>query len=308
MTTALTTAPSARSAAAQNEAVAAALDEVAELLERQHANQYRVAAWRGAAHVIRGLDETVGELLAREGLGGLDRLPGIGPALARAIHEYATTGHLGTLDRLRGDTDPEALLASMPGVGPVLARRLRETHGIETLEELEQAAHDGRLATVPGFGPKRVAGVADALAGRFGRRARARHAHPHAPATGLPPVEELLDVDREYRARVRDGSLARIAPRRFNPSHRAWLPVLHTTRGDRHYTALFSNTPLAHRLRRTRDWVVIYLDGRDGERQCTVVSERQGALAGHRVVRGRELECLELARGMPPHRQAVAGH
>jgi putative hydrolase len=93
----------------------------------------------------------------------------------------------------------------------------------------------------------------------------------------------------------------KIAPRRFNPSHIAWLPVLHTTRGRRHYTALFSNTALAHRLNRTHDWVVIYWDDGRGERQYTVVTAKGGSLEGRRVVRGREAEMpQEAAVGAPP--------
>ena len=53
--------------------------------------------------------------------------------------------------------------------------------------------------------------------------------------------------------------LATIAPRRFNPTGESWLPVLHTSRGDWHVTALYSNTARAHELGRTRDWVVLYL-------------------------------------------------
>jgi hypothetical protein len=72
----------------------------------------------------------------------------------------------------------------------------------------------------------------------------------------------------------------------------AWLPVLHTQRGDRSFHAFFSNTPLAHRLGRTRDWVVIYYEGDGDEGQATVVTEPRGELQGLRVVRGREDACL----------------
>jgi hypothetical protein len=108
-----------------------------------------------------------------------------------------------------------------------------------------------------------------------------------------PHVAEILDVDREYRAGAAKDSLPKIAPRRFNPSHEAWLPVLHTHRGDRHYTALFSNTAHAHELGRTRDWVVLYFDGHGVERQCTVITAERGPMRGRRIVRGREPECLE---------------
>ena len=106
-----------------------------------------------------------------------------------------------------------------------------------------------------------------------------------------PAVEVLLDVDREYRKNARAGVLPRIAPRRFNPDREAWLPVLHARYGPWHFTALFSNTELAHQLHRTYDWVVIFFADDNEEGQATVVSERRGKLAGQRVVRGREPEC-----------------
>jgi hypothetical protein len=117
---------------------------------------------------------------------------------------------------------------------------------------------------------------------------------PHA----APPVAELLDVDREYRERAAAGRLRLIAPRRFNPGAEAWLPVLHTRRGARHYTALFSNTARAHRAQKTRDWVVLYSDDGAGERQNTVITATRGALRGRRVVAGREQECAAHADTM----------
>jgi hypothetical protein len=128
----------------------------------------------------------------------------------------------------------------------------------------------------------------EALAGRLGRRGR--RALPPSPYSA-PPVAELLDVDRQYREDAAAGRLRRIAPRRFNPGRRVWLPILHTERGDRHYTALFSNTARAHERGATAEWVVIYLDDGGSERQATVVTETHGPLAGRRVVRGREREC-----------------
>ncbi len=139
-----------------------------------------------------------------------------------------------------------------------------------------------------GFGPRRVRGVVEALAGRLGRRVT--HAPPTA-ATLDVPVAELLDVDGEYREKAHAGVLRRIAPRRFNPKGRVWLPILHTELGDRHYTAMFSNTARAHQLHKTGDWVVIFLDDGSTHRQATVVTEARGPLDGLRVVRGREREC-----------------
>ena len=72
------------------------------------------------------------------------------------------------------------------------------------------------------------------------------------------------------------------------------MPILHTHRGKRHYTVLFSNTARAHELGTTHDWVVIY---RDGDGQWTVVTALFGDLKGRRIVRGREAECAEFYRG-----------
>jgi putative hydrolase len=104
-------------------------------------------------------------------------------------------------------------------------------------------------------------------------------------------VDELLDVDREYREAAHAGRLQKIAPHRFNPKKEAWLPILHTQRGARHYTALFSNSALAHQLKRTRDWVILYYDDDHGERQCTVITGHQAPFSGKRIVRGREEDC-----------------
>jgi hypothetical protein len=272
----------------ENWSVAARLEEVASLLEGQGANRFRVEAYRRGARALRELARPVSQVLASEGFGGLDRLPGIGPILARAIFAAVSTGRIPILERLRGESDPTSILASVPGIGRTLADRLYHDLGLVTLEDLEAAAHDGRLAGVAGLGAKKIAGIRDTLAARLstirppksvGRRDE-------------PPVSELLDVDREYRAEAAAGRLRRIAPRRFNPRREAWLPVLHTQRGHRQYTALFSNTARAHALGRSRDWVVLYTDGSRGDRQWTVVTEQQGELRGRRVVRGREEECL----------------
>jgi hypothetical protein len=106
-------------------------------------------------------------------------------------------------------------------------------------------------------------------------------------------VAELLDVDREYRRMAAAHRLPTIAPRRMNPTHRAWLPILHTHRGPRRYTAIYSNTPRAHELDRVRDWVVLYWEEDGARGQQTVVTARTGPLRSRRVVRGREAECEE---------------
>ncbi len=277
--------PFDRMAERLNADVADRLDEVAQLLDAQGANRFRVRAYRQAADNVRRLPGPVSEILEKEGLDGLRALPGVGDSIARAIRDLLARGRLAMLDRLRGEGDPTRVLASVSGIGRGLADRLYHDLGIGTLEELEAAAHDGCLEHVLGFGPKRLAGIRDSLAHRLQR------VRPPTPDGTRPPsTSELLDVDREYREKAASGALVMIAPRRFNPSRTAWLPILHTTRGPRHYTALFSNTALAHRLGRTHDWVIIYWDDGHGERQCTVVTADDGSSAGRRLVRGRETD------------------
>ena len=268
-----------------NHVLAERLREAAALLEQQNANGYIVAAYRKAADTLDSLLKDVRGIFETQGSQGLMALPAIGPQIARAIAEMLRTGRWMQLDRLRGTVDAEALFASVPGIGPKLARLVLDSLHIDSLEGLEIAAHDGRLANVPQFGPRRLAMVRAELAQMLGRvRSGDRNQ--------APGVDVLLDVDREYREKAASGKLRRIAPKRFNPKNESWLPILHTERGPWHVSALYSNTALAHRLGRTNDWVVIhfnhdhYFDG-----QYTVVTETRGPLVGQRVVRGREREC-----------------
>lgn len=281
-----------------NRAVASRLDEVAALLERQNGNPFRVQAYRRAAATLRALGRPVAEVLRGEGRKGLTRLGGIGESLARSIEAVVATGRLPSLDRLRGEVEPEGLLATVAGIGPRLARRINRELGIASVEDLELAAHDGRLRGLGGFGPKRLQGLRDALASRLRRQPAG--APPPPPEPDEPSVAELLDVDAEYRHKASRRGLPTIAPRRFNPSGEAWLPILHTVRGGRRYTALFSNTARAHELGMTWDWVVLYYEERGREGRYTVVTERRGPLGGRRVVRGREAQCRAHYAGEAP--------
>ncbi len=271
----------------ENQEIARLLDEVADLLALSKANPFRVRAYREGANAIRQLERPAADILATEGTAGLERLEHIGRGLAGAIRSLVETGSLRTLDELRAEVTPELVLEEL-GVGPELAARIVGELGLSTVAELEAAAAEGRLERVPGIDRRMAGAVREQLEARLGRPLQ-------PPGVEQPPVEELLDVDREYRAKAGAGELFTIAPKRFNPKGEAWLPVLHTKRGQRRYTALFSNTKLAHELGKTRDWVVLYY-ARPGEReaQATVVTETGGDLAGRRVVRGRERETSEL--------------
>ena len=280
-----------------NRAAADRLREYARLLEFQHANPFRVNAYQRAAQTLESLQFDVRDALSENGVEALRGLPFIGSGIALAINEIAKTGRLARLDRLRGSADPETLLRSVPGIGPQLARKLHEALDITSLEALEIAAHDGRVAALPGVGERRAEAIRATVARMLGRVSA-----PRPVPLGQPGVGLLLDIDREYRERSAAGALPRIAPRRFNPSREAWLPVLHATRGELHFTALYSNTAMAHQLGRTRDWVVIYFyDDEHREGRHTVVTETHGPLEGRRVVRGREAECAD-HYGQPAYR------
>ena len=259
---------------------------MADVLEQQQANPYRINAYRRASEAVDSLDQDVRDVLEREGTEGLIRLPFIGKGIAASIQEIADSGLWPRLERLRGTLEPEKLFQTVPGIGPELARAIHDELHVDSLEALEIAAHDGHLEALKGVGPRRAAAIRAGLGSILGRRRRSRSSNKD------PTVSVLLAIDRDYRKKALTGALQKIAPRRFNPEGEAWLPIWHTDRGDWHFTALFSNTARAHQLGKTHDWVVIYYyDADHREGQCTVVSETRGPLRNLRVVRGREAEC-----------------
>jgi hypothetical protein len=109
----------------------------------------------------------------------------------------------------------------------------------------------------------------------------------------IPDVEELLDVDREFRRAALGGET-----------------ILHTTRDGRRYTALFSSTALAYQRGRQHDWVIIDLEVPGPNLRWTVVTEWRGVMKGKRVVRGREVECFRVyhARGLGRKPRRLPAH
>jgi hypothetical protein len=273
----------------RNAAIAAKLMHAAELLAAQNADPFRIAAYRAAAEALQRLDRDVAEIDREGGRQALEAIPSVGRSIARAIAEMVHSGRWRFLERLRAATGPAELFGAIPGIGPNLGRRLHDVLRIDTLEGLEAAVHEGRLDTVRGIGRRRAASIRLALAEMLGR------VRPRWPVDRQEPaIDLLLGVDREYRDKAATDVLPKVAPKRFNPKHEAWLPVLRTRRGSWDFTALYSNTVRAHELGRVKDWVVLYfhVSGKP-EMQRTVVTEKRGALRGKRVVRGREAECRQ---------------
>ncbi len=272
-----------------NARIALMFDQIAARLEHRGESPHRVRAWRDGALAVREYPRDLTDVFRDHGRAGLQAIPRIGPHLTNAIIEMLRTGGSRVLDRLR--EDGTETLERVPGIGPRLAERIHTQLGIESLEDLEAAAADGRLARLAGFGPRRVEALRDVLATRL---ARQRSVVDEAVR---PSTTALLAIDAEYRRAAAAGDLRTIAPRRFNPAREAWLPVMHGERDGWLYTAMFSNTALAHQLGHTRDWVIIYYHlPHEPERQATIVTEYRGPQRGQRVVRGRETESLERLR------------
>lgn len=145
-----------------NADIAAIFEEVADLLEIQSANPFRIRAYRNAARVIGELPHEVSQLLDK----GMDltQLPGIGDDLAGKIKEIATTGHCSLLDRLHTEL-PSAIteLLKIPGLGPKRVKALYHDLDVQTLEQLHRAARDGRIRTLPGFGEKTENNILQAI-------------------------------------------------------------------------------------------------------------------------------------------------
>lgn len=279
-----------------NTEIAAIFEEVSTLLSAQDADPFRIRAWQRAAEVIRGETVSLGDRYRAEGIAGLEAMPGIGYRLARAAVEVLRTGTSSTLERLHGTVHAAQELARAPGIGEVLADRIHHELGISTLAQLQAAARDGRLAEVPGIGERRLQTLRDAIEALVVDEGdHPQPEHHHRP----PSVATLLEVDQIYRDRAAANTLARIAPKHHNPEGKAWLPVLHLEREGWSFTALFSNTELAHELHKTADWVVLHYEHDHTHGQATVVTEWRGKLSGRRVVRGHEAQCAAYYRAHP---------
>ena len=102
---------------ALNKTVADQLRQIADLLEQQGANPFRVQAYYKAAATVASMPEPIQNIVENQGIEGLIALPTIGSGIARSIYEIVATGRASRLDNLRGELDPERLLQTVPGIG-----------------------------------------------------------------------------------------------------------------------------------------------------------------------------------------------
>jgi DNA polymerase (family X) len=286
-----------------NDQIAEVLERISDLLEVQGGSTFRVRAYRKGAGTVRETGGPLALIAERDGIEGLEKFPNIGKSISSVILEFIHNGRVSFLERLEGQVSPEDLFTTVPGIGEALASKIHNGLKIDTLEELELAANDGRLLDLGGFGERRVRGIRNTLAAilsrsgrRRARRLRWLEMHEKDIEASQPSVGLILKIDDKYMDKAAKGTLKTIAPRRFNPGKKAWLPVLHIDEDGCLFTAMYSNSARAHELGKTKDWVIIYYERDGDENQCTVVTERSGILKGWRVIRGRESECLRYYR------------
>lgn len=179
-----------------NAEIADALQRIADLLEIQGENVFRIRAYRNAARTVAELPEGVASLIARGE--DLTELPGIGDDLAGKITELARTGHVPLLDRLARRLPGElAEMMRLPGLGPKRVAAVHAKLHIKTLAELKAAATAGRLHQVPGIGEKTEKTILAALTRVDHEEKRTRLAFAEQIA------EPLLEHMRSYKG-VRD--------------------------------------------------------------------------------------------------------
>ncbi len=203
----------------ENVEIAKALEEMADLLEIQGANPFRVRAYRNAARTVEENATPFRKLIAEEA--DLTELPGIGKEMASHIRQLVASGKLSVLEELAREV-PRSLidLMRLPGVGPKKAAKLWKELGITTLDELERAARAARIKDVEGFGEKSQQKILAALERLRARQARFKLSDADQLAAALlghlrdAPGLERLAVAGSYRRRretVRDLDLLAIA-------------------------------------------------------------------------------------------------
>lgn len=271
-----------------NRELAEKLKGYAHFLRAGGGNVFRVRAYLQAAGIVESLSTPVQELLDRQGIEALQKLPGIGDHLAFTIERLLHTGQFYSMTAEAESLPPRQNLRSLRGVGPHLAEMLWEKKGIVSIDQLQKAMEQNQLRDLP-LSEKQLDHLRQALV-----QWQKEQAIYQEELSGEPAIADLLAIDQEFRKT----DLTRQLP------HRREMRLFHHgenyTRSQKirrknwRYHVRYSNSSLAHRLGLYGDWVVIYFqDAKGNKGQRTVVTEYRGSLAGKRVVRGREEECAQ---------------
>jgi DNA polymerase (family 10) len=145
-----------------NADIAAIFEEIANLLEIEGANPFRIRAYRNAARTIGELSTEAYAMVEKDE--DLTRFPGIGHDLSEKIKEIISTGHCALLDRLRTELPPAVTeLLRVPGLGPKRVRHLYHDLDVQTVEQLYSAARQGRIRALTGFGEKTELNILQAV-------------------------------------------------------------------------------------------------------------------------------------------------
>jgi DNA polymerase (family 10) len=190
----------------ENVEIARVLSQVADLLEIQGANPFRVRAYRNAVRTIEGLTRSLAEMVAEEE--DLKELPGIGKDIAGYVEELVRTGELGLLKEVEKEV-PETLpdLLRLEGIGPKKAEKLWEELGVESVDDLAAALDEGRVQELRGFGEKSADKLRRAIenfrkhAGRALLAEADQLVKPLLAHMGEAPGVEKIDVAGSYRRR-----------------------------------------------------------------------------------------------------------
>ncbi len=173
----------------KNTDIATIFENIADLLELKNENKFKIRAYARAAQVIRHLPEEM-EIMVEEGK-DLKDIPGIGEAIATKSMELITTGKLRYYEELKSQF-PEGIinLLDIPGIGPKTAYRLATELGINSVDQLEEAIKDGRVASLERMGEKTATNILHSIEA-FRRKDK------RIPlGEALPVVENILDALR----------------------------------------------------------------------------------------------------------------
>ncbi len=175
-----------------NREIASIFNEIADLLDLEEANPFRVRAYRNAARNILSHPKSMAELV-EEGF-DLTTLKGIGDDLSEKIIEIVRTGELAFLNGLKKSvsTELEPLLR-IPGLGPKRVHLLHEKLKIESLHDLKEALQKGRLQTLRGFGQKLIEGIAKGVEKKLYEEKRYRLFDV------IPVAEEIIEELKDAR-------------------------------------------------------------------------------------------------------------
>jgi DNA polymerase (family 10) len=144
-----------------SEGIAAVFTDIARLLAIKGENTFKIRAYETGAEILYEIGDELGAVISE---GRLQSLEGIGEALAEKIETLYADGQVDLYERLKSEVPPGLLeMLRIPGLGASRIRRLHAELGVESVDQLEAACRDGRLASLRGFGARTAANLLAAI-------------------------------------------------------------------------------------------------------------------------------------------------